>query len=133
MAAIGDEKPSLHRDAKGLEPLLFLDQGQGIENDARTDNASYARMKNAGGNQVQDVPAIPDADRMPGVVTALVSRYAVEILRQNINDLSFTFVAPLCADDGDVLLHGKDGPGSLNSPDSVGRVIFCTGASDSYG
>jgi len=51
---------------------------------------------------VQNVTAISKADGMTGVVSTLVSRDAVEFFRQDVDDLTFSFVAPLHADDCEI-------------------------------
>ena len=54
---------------------------------------------------MQHVAAISDADGMSGIVAALITRDAVEAFRKNVDDLAFSFVAPLNAYDCDILFH----------------------------
>jgi len=106
MAAIGDEQAALHLNRQGLlDRLRFLDERERIENHSTTDNARHFRLKNSGRDQVQDVAAIPKTDRVACIVTALVSGDAVESFRQDIDDLTLSFVTPLDADDCEILFH----------------------------
>jgi hypothetical protein len=43
--------------------------------------------------------------RVPGVVTALEANDCIRFPAQQINDLSFTFVAPLGAENYDAVIH----------------------------
>ena len=54
---------------------------------------------------MQNVPAIAETYRVSGIVSALVSGDAVEFFRKNIDNLAFTFVAPLDAYDCDIAFH----------------------------
>jgi hypothetical protein len=56
---------------------------------------------------MEDVTAIAEADGMTGVMTALIAGDAVVALRKDIDNLSFSFVAPLKANDCEVLFHLK--------------------------
>ena len=46
-----------------------------------------------------------DDERVPGVVAALEAHDALRVLGQPVDDLALAFVAPLGADDDDVLAH----------------------------
>ena len=85
-----------------LDRLRLFDERQRIQNHSATNNASHFRLKNSGWDQVQNVTAISKADGMTGVVSTLVSRDAVEFFRQDVDDLTFSFVAPLHADDCEI-------------------------------
>ena len=49
--------------------------------------------------------AAADDQRMAGVVAALEAHDALRALGQPVDDLAFAFIAPLGADDDDVLAH----------------------------
>ena len=51
------------------------------------------------------IKPIAETYRVSGIVSALVSGDAVEFFRKNIDNLAFTFVAPLDAYDCDIAFH----------------------------
>jgi hypothetical protein len=55
-------------------------------------------MNDARRQEPQNEGFIPDVNRMTGVVPALIARDDVEPVRQQINNFSLSFVAPLSAD-----------------------------------
>src|SRR5882724_2905271 len=59
-------------------------------------------MQNAGRNQMQDKSFIPDYYSVSGVVTALIPGYDIESRSENIDNFTFSFVAPLCANNDQV-------------------------------
>ena len=48
-----------------------------------------------------------DDQRMPGVMPALKTRYCLRALGEQVNDLTFTLVPPLGADNHYVLRHSR--------------------------
>src|SRR6185369_4087593 len=62
-------------------------------------------MHDSGGQQVQHKRLIADLDRVAGVVTALITSDDVETLSEQIDNLAFTFVAPLGANDCNYFRH----------------------------
>jgi hypothetical protein len=54
---------------------------------------------------VQHERLVADLHGMAGIVSALVAHDDVEPLREQIDNLAFTFVAPLGADDRDYVSH----------------------------
>lgn len=52
---------------------------------------------------MEDKSLFSDSNRVSGIVAALIPGDDVEIVRDDVDDLSFTFVAPLGAHDCDVL------------------------------
>src|SRR5947209_11115177 len=48
-----------------------------------------------------------DDDRMPRIMPTLISGNDIECRGKNVDDFTFSFVAPLCADD-DQVFHIKD-------------------------
>jgi hypothetical protein len=55
-------------------------------------------MENAGWNQMKHNLLSVNHQCVPGIVAALVTDYGICILRVNIDDFSFTLVAPLGTD-----------------------------------
>jgi hypothetical protein len=60
-------------------------------------------VENPGWDKVKDELAVADADRVAGVMPALVARYQIKVRRKYVYNLALTLVAPLCADHYDVL------------------------------
>src|SRR5215831_15051259 len=54
---------------------------------------------------MEDMTAITDAYRVSGVVAALVPGYAIVGLREDVDNLAFSFVAPLDAYNCEILFH----------------------------
>ena len=65
----------------------------------------HVLAQDAGGNQPQHGLAAADDERVAGVVPALEAHDALRALGQPVDDLALAFVAPLGADDDDVLAH----------------------------
>src|SRR2546425_8033057 len=106
MTAVRDQKPAEKGDRhRLLDGLRLLDQCERIENHSTPDHTCDSRLKNSRWNEMQHVAAISDADGMSGIVAALITRHAVEAFRKNIDDLTFSFVAPLNAYDCGILFH----------------------------
>ena len=91
----------------------FIDlrkQDRGVEHDAIADEAHHARPKDADGEQMRRVFLVPDAHGMPGVGPAAIADDDVGVLGEEIDDLSFAFIAPLQADDAGIsfkFTHGS--------------------------
>src|SRR4029077_7160894 len=106
MAAIRDEQPSLDVDRHRLHNgLIFLQKSKRIENHAAPDDARRFGLENARRDQMQYVPAISEADGVSGVMSALITGDAVKFLRENIDNLSLAFVAPLDAYNCEIAFH----------------------------
>jgi hypothetical protein len=108
MTAIGYEESSVEGDSGVLEVPEFVDKGQRIQNHAIAHDASDLRMKDSRRDDVENVTFTAERNGMPGVVPSLVARNAVESFGEDVDNLSFSFVAPLQADDCDILLHGRE-------------------------
>ena len=76
----------------------FFPKRDWIDHDPIADHAEFSSPQNAGGNQAQDIFLIADNDGVSRIVPPLASHHDVDFIGQIINHLSFTFVAPLCAD-----------------------------------
>src|SRR5262249_14429728 len=55
-------------------------------------------MEYPGWDQVQDKPEILDPDCVARIVAALIAGYYVEIRRENVDNFTFAFIAPLSPD-----------------------------------
>jgi hypothetical protein len=80
-------------------------KGLRIDDHAVAEHARLTAMDDARRQQVQHERVVADLHRVPGVVPALITRDDVEPLREQIDDLAFTFIAPLGADDCDYVSH----------------------------
>src|SRR6185369_5311591 len=103
-------RTDLHTLGRNFDPLLdeaigFDEESLRIDDHAVAQHAGLTAMDDARRQQVQHKRLVADLDRMPGVVPALITRDDVEPLREQIDDLAFTFIAPLGADDCDYVSH----------------------------
>ena len=98
VSAIGDEKISVDLHASLAQRAYFFQKRHGIENHAVADHAAAARPQHAARNQLQNKLLAVDDDGVAGIVAAGIAGHDGEVLRQNVDDLSFAFVAPLGAD-----------------------------------
>ena len=58
-------------------------------------------MNDARRQQAEDKRSVANIDAVPGVVSALVTGDDIKSVRKQIDDFSFSFVAPLGADNYD--------------------------------
>jgi len=109
MATVGDEQSAFDGDSSGLKSAQFLEEGEWIEDDSAADNARDTLVEYTGRNEVQDVTLASKIDSVSCVVSALIPCDTIKSIRQDIDDFSFSFIAPLKADDGDIFFHDNDG------------------------
>ena len=100
-----DLESRAHVDAGGLEFADFRQQRRRREHDAVADVDGHARVQRAGGDEPQDCLLAADHQRVAGIVPALEADDAGRALGQPVDDLALAFIAPLGADDDDVLAH----------------------------
>ncbi len=100
-----DEQAAGQLDAALFEAFDFADQRDRIDDDAVGDDAFFSRAQDAGGDEVQDEFFLADLDGVAGVVAALRADDDVGLLGEDVDDLSFSFIAPLGADENGV--HDK--------------------------
>jgi len=99
MCPIADEQVAIDVDAVSAQGIHFFHQGEGVEHDSVADDAAASLAQDAAGDQLQDELLALDGDRVAGIMAAGVARYDTKALRENVNDLAFALVAPLCSDD----------------------------------
>ena len=92
-------------DALELQRLDLLAQGVQGQHHAVADQAFYPGLQDAGRYQVQHGLLAVDDQRVAGVVAALEAHHRGCALREQVDDLALAFVAPLGADDDEVLGH----------------------------
>jgi hypothetical protein len=88
-----------------LERVGFFNQSEWVQNHAAADNTFHIGVENSRRNQMEYVAAIADVNSVTGIMATLVPRDAVILGRKDIDDLSLSFVAPLNANDCEVLFH----------------------------
>ena len=104
-----DIDPALH------QPLDLGEQRLGIEDHAVADRAAHARMENPARDLLEDEAGGPEVHRVAGIRPALVAHDPVGPLGQDVDELSFSFVAPLGADDDEGPSLGVEHVGKDNS------------------
>ena len=95
LGAVGDEELAVDRQAGVLELLDLVEEGHGVEHDAVADDAFAAGAEDSAGDELEDELFAGDDDGVAGVVAAGVAGDDVELLRQDVDDLAFAFIAPL--------------------------------------
>jgi hypothetical protein len=106
VASVGYKEPARQGNRhRFLDRVGFFNQSEWIQNHAAADNTLHIGMKNSRRNQMKHVAAIANVNGVTGIMAALVPRDAVVLRRKDIDDLSFSFVAPLNANDCEVLFH----------------------------
>jgi hypothetical protein len=100
--ARSDEKVFLHLHATFAKTFDFPNKGDGVENDSIADHAGLALTQDARGNEMKNVFFTSDDDRVPSIVAALAADNDVGFIREEVDDFSFSFIAPLGADENRV-------------------------------
>src|SRR5271165_3357474 len=97
--AIADEQITVHPHAGGAQSVHFFDEGKRIQYDPVADDTTAAFAQHAARDELEDELLAVDGNRVPGIVAAGITRYKLEPLGQNVNNLAFAFITPLGADD----------------------------------
>ena len=84
-------------DPAGLEHVHFLHEFDRVDHHAVRDHARHAGAEDAGRDQMEHEMLAVDLDCMAGVVAALETDHHPRRFRQDINDFSLAFIAPLDA------------------------------------
>ena len=89
-------------NVRNADPLIrqafhFLHQTDRVHNHAVADHARRAFTQDPGGYQVEDQFPVFRFHGMSCIVPALKTDHHLGVTRQNVNDLAFTFIAPLDA------------------------------------
>ena len=91
--------------AVALEFVDFLEERFGRKDDAVTQVADRRRVHDAGRDEAQNRLIAVDDKRMPGVVAAVETNNAVDLLREPVDNFTFAFVTPLGTDHHYVFRH----------------------------
>jgi hypothetical protein len=97
VGGIADEEAAADLDLHIEERIDFLEEADGIDDDAITDDAFFISAEDAGGDEVEDVFFAFDEDGMAGVVATGATDDDIGVFREDVDDLAFTFIAPLGA------------------------------------
>ena len=97
VGAIAEKKPPANFDAGFFQIFEFGDERRRIDHGAGTNHSSFLGPQNAAGNQLQDVTMAVEDDGVPGVVAAGITRDVIKRGGHIVDDLAFSFVAPLRA------------------------------------
>ncbi len=106
VGAVGDEEAAVEAYTGLVEAGQLGEHGVGRHHHAVAQDADHVRMQDAGGNELQGEMAVPELDRVAGVVATLITHDAVEGRAEEIDDLPLPLVPPLHPDDDDVG-HGR--------------------------
>jgi hypothetical protein len=101
--AVADAQLAADVDAGGFQHADLIQQGGEIDHHAVADDGLDSGPQNSAGNQFQNELLFPDENRVAGVMATLIARHDVEALGKQIDHFSFAFVAPLRAENDDIL------------------------------
>ena len=101
--AIADAQLAADVDAGGFQRGHLVEQAREIYHHAVADDGLDAGAQDAAGDQLQNKLLFPDKDGVAGVVAALIARHDVEALGKQVDHFAFAFVAPLRAENNDIL------------------------------
>jgi hypothetical protein len=97
MRPVRDEYASFRVEAPVLQHLEFFEKIFRIDHHPRAKYHHLVRVKDARGNQVQSVFFITSNNGMSGVGPAGKTDYYLGVFGKVINNLAFSFIAPLGA------------------------------------
>ena len=96
---VRDMQTSVDGDTHAFEHGDLVHQCNGVDNYTVTDHTVRSRMQDTRWDQVKHILRAVEHDRVSSICTALIPRNNVGLLREHIDDLAFTFIAPLGAND----------------------------------
>jgi len=96
------ETRGAHVDALGGQGVDFAKEDGRIKHHAVADEAYFARVQNARGDEVQHALLATHNKGVPSVVAALKANDGGAFLRQHIHDFAFALIAPLGPEDHDI-------------------------------
>ena len=143
VCAVTDKQAVLH--LKILEHLQLFLQGRRIHHHTIADHTDLSRVENSRGNQVKNILFILDDDGVTCIVSPLIAGHNVETVGDEVNDLAFSLIPPLSADNHYVRHDGKAEEQLIQpdrllfyslvgflqlAPDHFGDIVFGSGADD---
>jgi hypothetical protein len=97
MRTVAQKEPTFDVDSAFGKPIDFGHERYRVDHNTVADYAHHAGPEYAGRHQVKDIAFVSYFDSVPGIIAALVSNDHVDILGKDVDDLSFTFISPLCS------------------------------------
>ena len=94
---VGHDEVLVDLDAAFHEAVDLALESPGVDYHAVAHDAEDSRVQDSRGHEMQDELLVGDPHRVPRVVTAVVAGHDLDVLREEVDDLSFAFVAPLGA------------------------------------
>jgi hypothetical protein len=98
MGVVADDEVVSDRDARGLQLLHLLAKSRRVDYDAVADHGRQARFEDAGRKERKFKSLSATDDSVTSVGAAVVPDDKVMAIAEQVDDLSFGFVAPLEAD-----------------------------------
>ena len=95
MCAIAYIQAALNIDSVRDQLIDLGEQRVGIENDAVPDRASHTGMHDPARDLVQNERFVADVNGVPCIRSALIAHDPVGSLRDDVDELSLPFIAPL--------------------------------------
>ena len=102
MRAVGDGQVVVDGDPAGGELGQLLLQRPGIDDHPVAHHAQDPGMQDARRDEMEDELLLAHLDGVAGVVAAVEAGHDLDLLREEVHDLAFAFVAPLGAGHHDV-------------------------------
>ncbi len=106
LAAIADAELVCDVDSGFGQLADLFEQGERVDHEPVADDGDFAGVQNTAGDQAKDEFPVADLYGVAGVVAALKPNDVVVSAGEQIDELSFAFVAPLCAEDDDIGQRG---------------------------
>ena len=95
MSAITNEQILANRNSQLAQTIDLAKQRDRVDNDTVSNHANLAASQNSRGDQVKNVFNATMEDGVSGVIPALASNNDVSLRGKHVDNLTFTFVAPL--------------------------------------
>src|ERR1039457_5574998 len=99
VGAVTDEEIGGHGDAGRFQRLDLAQQRGGGDDESGGNYGLFPGGQNAARDQFEDELLLADENRVARIVATLIARHNIEAFGEEIDDLAFTLVAPLCAED----------------------------------
>ena len=87
-----------HRDSLLLDLIDLFKKRLWVDDHAVAEHAGLVLVNDARRQKPQNKGLVADINAVPGIMAALISRHDIKTVRQQIDDLSLSLIAPLGAD-----------------------------------
>lgn len=95
MGGLTNEKPAFQAESHILHPFDLFNQGHRIYDHTIADHTIGIPVKNSGWDEVENDFFVIEFEGMTGVGSTLKTNHKVRFRTEKIDDLTFTFIAPL--------------------------------------